>query len=186
MIFDTHAHYDDEAFDPDRGELLDSLAAAGIGAVANIGASLKSCETTLELVRRYPWMYGCLGVHPSETAQLTQEGLDWLRQALKSHPPDCGGGRDWSGLLLGRAGPYDPAEMVSQPVGPGQGAELPVVIHSRDGAKDTLDIMKEEKAGELGGVIHCFSYSKEMAREYLNMDSIWESAAWLPLRTQRS
>ena len=110
MIFDTHAHYDDEAFDPDRGELLDSLAAAGIGAVANIGASLKSCETTLELVRRYPWMYGCLGVHPSETAQLTQEGLDWLRQALKSH------------------------------------ARI-----------------------ELGGVIHCFSYSKEMAREYLNM-----------------
>ena len=78
MIFDTHAHYDDEAFDPDREELLASLAGAGIRAVANVGASLESCRTTIELTKRYPWMYGVLGVHPSETGELTDEGLSWI------------------------------------------------------------------------------------------------------------
>ena len=169
MIFDTHAHYDDEAFDPDRGELLDSLAAAGIGAVANIGASLKSCETTLELVRRYPWMYGCLGVHPSETAQLTQEGLDWLRQALKSHPRIVAVGEIGLDYYWEEPDHMTQQKWFRSQLDLARELDLPVVIHSRDGAKDTLDIMKEEKAGELGGVIHCFSYSKEMAREYLNM-----------------
>ena len=78
MIFDTHAHYDDEAFDPDREELFNSLAGAGIRAVANVGASLESCRTTIELTERYPWMYGVLGVHPSETGELTDEGLYWI------------------------------------------------------------------------------------------------------------
>ena len=169
MIFDTHAHYDDEAFDPDRGELLDSLAAAGIGAVANIGASLKSCETTLELVRRYPWMYGCLGVHPSETAQLTQVGLDWLRQALKSHPRIVAVGEIGLDYYWEEPDHMTQQKWFRSQLDLARELNLPVVIHSRDGAKDTLDIMKEEKAGELGGVIHCFSYSKEMAREYLNM-----------------
>ena len=73
MIFDTHAHYDDEAFDDDREALLGSLASQGIQAVTNVAASLKSCETTLALTEQYPFIYGAIGVHPSETAELDED-----------------------------------------------------------------------------------------------------------------
>lgn len=168
MIFDTHAHYDDEAFDSDRDQLLDGLKAAGIEAVTNIGASLASCRTTLKLVERYPWMYGAVGVHPSETAELDEEGMEWLKTAAAFErvvavgeigldyyweEPDHEIQKKWFARQLDLA-----REM-----------KLPVVIHSRDAAKDTLDLMKGEHARDLGGVIHCFSYTKETAREYMNM-----------------
>ena len=168
MIFDTHAHYDDDAFDGDREALLYGLREAGIGAVTNIGASLSSSKTTLELSKRYPWMYAAVGVHPSETAELTEAGLDWLRQAAAGErvvavgeigldyyweEPEHKIQKEWFSRQLALAGEL----------------HLPVVIHSRDAAKDTLDLMKAECARELGGVIHCFSYTVEMAREYLNM-----------------
>lgn len=168
MIFDTHAHYDDDAFDEDREALLSGLQEAGIGAVTNIGASLSSSRTTLQLSARYPWMYAAVGVHPSETAELTEEGLDWLRQAAAAErvvaigeigldyyweEPEHEIQKKWFSRQLALA-----AEL-----------KLPVAIHSRDAAKDTLDIMKAECAREFGGVIHCFSYTVEMAREYLNM-----------------
>ena len=168
MIFDTHAHYDDDAFDGDREALLFGLREAGIGAVTNIGASLSSSKTTLELSKRYPWMYAAVGVHPSETAELTEAGLDWLRQAAAGErvvavgeigldyyweEPEHKIQKEWFSRQLALAGEL----------------HLPVVIHSRDAAKDTLDLMKAECARAFGGVIHCFSYTVEMAREYLNM-----------------
>ena len=73
MIFDTHAHYDDEAFDEDREALLSGLAAGGIGTVVNVGADMESTKTTIELTKRYPFIYGAAGVHPSSTAELDEE-----------------------------------------------------------------------------------------------------------------
>lgn len=168
MIFDTHAHYDDPAFDPDREELLGSLKQAGIGAVVNIGSSLESTKTTLELTEKYPWIYGAAGVHPCDCAQLDQAGIQWLRQVCSREKivavgeigldyywdePDREIQKHWFRRQL---------ELARE-------TGLPVVIHSRDAAQDTLELMKEARAEEIGGVIHCFSYSREMAREYLNM-----------------
>ena len=168
MIFDTHAHYDDEAFDDDREALLGSLASQGIQAVTNVAASLKSCETTLALTEQYPFIYGAIGVHPSETAELDACGMDRMKAWCASEKiravgeigldyyweePEHEIQKKWFAAQLDLA----------------KELKFPVIIHSRDAAKDTLDIMKAEHAEELGGVIHCFSYTKEMAREYLNM-----------------
>ena len=168
MIFDTHAHYDDEAFDEDREELLSSLKEHGIEAVTNIGASLKSSRATLELVARYPFVYGAIGVHPNEVDELDEEGIAWLKES--SSKPGV--------VAIGEIGlDYywdEPDRKIQQKwfvrqLELAKEVDLPVVIHSRDAAKDTLDIMKSMRHGELSGVIHCFSYTKEMAREYLNM-----------------
>ena len=168
MIFDTHAHYDDEAFDGDREELLGSLQNQGIRAVTNVAASLKSCETTLALAENYDFIYGAIGVHPSETAELDENGMERLEhwcgcKKIRAvgeigldyywEEPDHEIQKKWFVRQLDLA----------------RRSRLPVIIHSRDAARDTLDIMKAEGAGEIGGVIHCFSYTKEMAREYLNM-----------------
>ena len=168
MIFDTHAHYDDEAFNEDRDAVLKSLAEHGIEAVVNVGASIQTTKNTLELMKKYPFVYGAVGVHPSETAELNDHLFDWLRHVSEEKKV----------VAIGEIGldyHWDEPEPELQKtwfvrqLGLAREKKLPVIIHSRDAAKDTLDIMKAEKAGEIGGVIHCFSYSLEMAKEYLNM-----------------
>lgn len=167
-IFDTHAHYDDEAFDSDREELIGSLKENGIGCVVNVGASISSCKTTLKLAQTYSFLYGALGVHPNETAELTESHMEWLKEALA----------DEKIVAVGEIGLdyyWDQPEREVQKkwfvrqLALSKETKLPVIIHSRDAAKDTLDIMKAEHNGATGGVIHCFSYGVEMAREYLNM-----------------
>ena len=80
MIFDSHAHYDDQAFDSDREEVLASLQKSGIGTVVNVGASLEGTRRTIELTRKYPFIYGAAGVHPSEVKELDEERFLWLRK----------------------------------------------------------------------------------------------------------
>lgn len=167
-IFETHAHYDDEAFDSDRDELLSSFIDNGIDRVVNIGASMKSSKNTLELIEKYDFMYGTIGVHPSETGELTMEDLNWLKKAA-SHEKIVAIGE------IGLDYHWDEPERDVQKewfikqIALGRELSLPLVIHSREAAKDTLDIMTAENCKEIGGVIHCYSYSKEQARNYLDM-----------------
>lgn len=169
MIFESHAHYDDEVFDADREELLGCLAANGIGTVINIGASMAGSEATVKLAGQYSFIYGAVGVHPSEVEELNEEKMERLRvlcghekvvavgeMGLDYHYPEPAKAvqKEWFERQLALAGEV----------------KLPVIIHSREAAKDTLDIMRANHAGEIGGVVHCFSYAREMAREYLNMD----------------
>lgn len=168
MIFDTHTHYDDEAFKEDRDELLRGLQQAGIEAVVNIGASIQSTKNTLELLKKYPFVYGAVGVHPNETGELNEQLMNWMKHVAEEEKV----------VAIGEIGLdyyWDEPDHETQKLwfvrqlALAREVSLPVVIHSRDAAKDTLDIIKAERAGDLGGVIHCFSYGVEMAREYLNM-----------------
>ncbi|MCM1049842.1 MAG: TatD family hydrolase [Clostridiales bacterium] len=169
MIFESHAHYDDKAFDEDREALLQSLLSNGIDTVINVGASLESCKKTIELMDKYPFIYGAIGIHPSETGELDEENFKWLKESCRHEKAVAVGeiGLDYH---------YDEPEHAVQKkwfecqLEMAKELELPVVIHSRDAAKDTLDIMKNMHAEKLGGVIHCYSYTKEIAREYLDMD----------------
>jgi len=167
-IFDTHTHYDDEKFEEDRDVLLMELEKQGIAHVVNVGASISSSKKTLELVKQYPFFYGAVGVHPSETAQLTEADIDFLRSAALQERI----------VAIGEIGLdyyWDKPEREIQKrwfirqLALAREEKLPVIIHSRDAALDTLEIMKTEKVEEIGGVIHCFSYSVEMAKLYLNM-----------------
>ena len=170
MIFDTHAHYDDEAFDEDREQLLAGFKENGIGAVTNVAASLSSCKTTLELARNHDFMYAALGVHPSESAELSDEGL-------KDIETWCTERQDGKVRAIGEIGlDYyweEPDKEIQKKwfvaqLDLARRLKLPVIIHSRDAAKDTLDIMKAEHGSDIGGVIHCFSYSPEIAKIYLD------------------
>ena len=80
MIFESHAHYDDKQFDPDREELLSSMEEHGIERVINVGSDFASCKRTLELTEQYAFVYGALGIHPSDIADLNEETYEWLRE----------------------------------------------------------------------------------------------------------
>lgn len=168
MIFDTHAHYDDEQFDEDRDELLASMQACGVEAVTNIGASLATSQNTIELTKKYPFVYGAIGVHPNEVDELNEDGIAWLKEN-SALPKIVAVGEIGLDYYWDEPGREVQKKWFLRQLELAREVKLPVVIHSRDAAKDTLDIMKSFHAESLGGVIHCFSYTKEMAREYLNM-----------------
>ncbi len=168
MIFDTHAHYDDEQFDIDRDSLLLSMKEEGIGTIVNIGANLRSSQTTLELAHKYDFVYAAVGVHPSDSAELNEENFKSLKEMCSD--PKC--------VAVGEIGLdyYWPEpdhntqkKWFVRQIDLAREVGLPVVIHSRDAAADTVDILRENNAGELGGVVHCFSYSKEIAAECVKM-----------------
>ncbi len=171
MIFESHAHYDDSRYDEDREELLASLRGQGIGAVVNVGASFDSCKKTIALTREHEFIYGALGIHPSEVPGLDEEEvLSWIWE--KSHLPKIVAigeiGLDYHDTRDGDVRQRQKHWFLRQ-LDVAKEAGLPVIIHSRDAAEDTLNLMREAHAEQLEGVVHCFSYSREMAEAYLDM-----------------
>lgn len=168
MIFDTHAHYDDEAFDEDRDELLSSMKDNNVSYITNIGADMASSGASIALAHKYNFVFAAIGVHPNEVAELNEEHMNWLRTNAS----------DSKVVAIGEIGldyywdePSADIQKVwfERQLDLAREVKLPVCIHSREAARDTLDIMKAARAEEIGGVVHCYSYHKEVAREYLNM-----------------
>ena len=170
MIFETHAHYDDDRFEEDRHEILMGLPEAGVGIVINSGASVESTKDTVELAKKYNHVYAAVGVHPSEIAELDEDFMEWMKQQAS-----------WEKTVaIGEIGldyywDKEPEVQEKQRYWFGRQIELaretglPIIVHSRDAAADTMQVMKEHHAEEIPGVIHCYSYSKEMALEFIKM-----------------
>lgn len=171
MIFDTHAHYDDDAFDIDREELLASMEAGGIGTIVNSCASIDGLDNTIALMEKYPFIYGAVGVHPDDAGEMTEEVLGKISR-MADHE---------KAVAIGEIGldyywhKEKEEHLIQQKwfraqMDLAREKKMPFIIHSREAAEDTLTIVKEYMQGGMyGGIIHCFSYSKEIAVEYLKM-----------------
>ncbi len=166
-IFDTHAHYDDRAFDEDRKEVIASLRDRKVEYFVNIGASMESSKASLEIAKKYDFAYCALGVHPEGLNGLTESDMEWLKE--NSAYEKC--------VAIGEIGldyyyEYDREEQKRwfvRQLNLAREVKLPVIIHSREACDDTLKIMQDNRAEEIGGVVHCFSYSKEIAQIYTDM-----------------
>ena len=167
MIFETHAHYDDERFEEDRDALITSMPGRGVGTIINVGASIESTKTTLALSEKYPFVYAAVGVHPSDISGLNEETFAWLKEQTKKEKVAAVGeiGLDYywdkEGHDLQKYWFIRQLELAGE-------KKLPVMIHSREAAADTMEIMKKY-GKDRNGVIHCYSYSPEMAQEYVKM-----------------
>ncbi len=165
LIFDTHAHYDDEAFDADRETLLASMPEHGVGLILDPGCDLESSRRAVELARTYPHVYAAVGWHPENCAPYTEDSLDAL----------CAWAREPKVVAIGEIGldyywEQNPPRELQQRVlrdqlALAQELDLPVIVHDREAHADSLAIVQEFPA--VRGVFHCFSGSVEMARELL-------------------
>lgn len=167
MIIDTHAHYDDGQFDTDRDELLRSMAAGGIGLIVDAGSTLESWEKIQKLTEDYPFIYGAIGIHPDEVGTLTEEHISEMEHLLDLDKIVAVGEIGLDYYWDNESHDIQKKWFISQ-LEIARKKDMPVIIHSREAAADTMDIMREY-AAEMQAVIHCYSYSVEMAKEYVKM-----------------
>lgn len=167
MIIDTHAHYDDRQFDKDRDELLKGMKDAGIGLIVNAGSTLESWKKIQELTEQYSFVYGAVGIHPDETGTLTEEHMTELERLLEHEKMVAVGEIGLDYYWDNESHDVQKHWFIRQ-LDIARRKEMPVIIHSREAAADTMEIMKEYAAG-MKAVIHCYSYSAEMAAEYVKM-----------------
>ncbi len=182
MIFDTHAHYDDPRFDEDRDALLTSMASHGIGHIINVGAEMNGCRNTVSLVAAYPFLYGAVGVHPDGAHTFDEACLNELRELSKRERIIAIGEIGLDYAYLSEPDEEEAARIKEEQkrcftmqLELARERCLPVFIHSRDAAADTMALMKEHtkkakaEGSFRGGIIHCYAYSPEMAEEYVSM-----------------
>lgn len=170
MIFETHAHYDDDRFAEDRREVIGDLPHRGISPVINVGASIESTKTTLKLAEEYDFIYAAVGVHPSDIADLNEETFAWLSDQTK-HTKAVAVGEIGLDYYWDKEPEVQKRQRYwfARQMDLARDAGLPVIIHSRDAGKDTISVMQEVHAEEIPGVVHCYSYSPEMAKEFISM-----------------
>ena len=160
-LFDTHAHYNDDAFDQDRKGLLDALPDAGVGAVVIPGVDVESSRSALALAENRPWLFAAAGIHPEDCAGCTAADFSAIRDLC----------REKKVVAIGEIGldyywAENPPKEFQQMVFRRQlelalELELPVIVHDREAHGDSLEIVKEFPG--VRGVFHCFSGSPEMA-----------------------
>lgn len=168
MIFDTHAHYESDAFDEDRDILLSSMKDAGVEYIVNVGASMESSQKSLELAEKYPFMYAAVGVHPDDVGELNEEKYAQLKE-WSNHPKVKAIGEIGLDYYWNKEKHELQKHWFMRQMELAHERKLPMIVHSREAAKDTLDMVIAAKPLDLSGIIHCYSYSVEQAREYLNM-----------------
>ncbi|MCR1850862.1 TatD family hydrolase [Paraclostridium sordellii] len=169
MLFDSHAHLNDERFDEDREELINSLKAKGVDLVLNPGACIETSKSSVELANKYDFIYAAVGVHPHDVGEMTEDDIKTLRKlALENEKVKAIGeiGLDYY---------YDnsPREIqkkwFKRQIELANELKLPIIIHDRDAHGDTFEIIKNTKSPEIGCVLHCYSGNVELAKEYVKM-----------------
>jgi len=168
MLFDSHAHYDDEAFDNDRDEVLLSLNENGVSNIINIGADMPSSIESVSLAEKYGFIYAAVGVHPHSSEGFSEADVEILYKMTKNKKV----------VSIGEIGLdyfYDNSPRDEQKkafimqMHLAKKANLPVIIHDRDAHSDCLEILKNEGIIDTGGVMHCYSGSIEMAKIILDL-----------------
>ncbi|PYG89201.1 TatD DNase family protein [Ruminiclostridium sufflavum DSM 19573] len=167
MIFDTHAHYDDEKFDEDRDSLLRELHKNGVSYILNASSSLESLAANMELAEKYDFVYIALGIHPEYADRITEAVLDKIRVLSKNKKVAAIGeiGLDY---YYGEPSADVQKKWFERQIELARELGLPVIIHDREAHGDTINIIKKTKAYQVGGIFHCFSGSTEMAMEMLD------------------
>lgn len=174
MIFESHAHYDDRQFDVDRETLLENLPFQNVGVIVNVGSDIRSSKESITLAHQYDYIYAAIGVHPDEVDTMKEADMEELSHMAKEDKVVAIGeiGLDYF-RKEGNAYKSVQKEWFCRQLDLAKEIEKPVIIHSRDAAEDTIQILrdfrKENPQIENPGVIHCYSYSPELAKEYVAM-----------------
>jgi len=169
-LIDTHAHLDDRKFAADLPEVIARAQAAGVRKIVNIGYNRESIRTTLELAHTYPFVYAAIGCHPTDAAEYDDELEAWLAHLVRQEEKVVAIGEvglDYHWDTVPREVQH---QVFRRQIALARRLGVPLVIHNREADEDTVRILEEEGAAEVGGVMHCFAGDWEMAKRCLDMN----------------
>jgi len=169
MFIDTHVHLNADQYEEDLQEVIDRALEAKVERMVVIGFDRKTIERTMQLIEQYDFVYGVIGWHPVDAIDCTQQDLEWIEQ-LASHPKIVGIGETGLDYYWDKSPKDIQQELFRKQIQLAQKINLPIVIHNRDATGDVVQILREENAASVGGVMHCFSGSVETARECIAMN----------------
>lgn len=169
MLFDTHAHLNAADFTDDLEEVIERAGNVGVSDIVVVGFDRPTIERTMELVEKYDHIYGCIGWHPVDAVDCTEEDLQWIEQLCK-HPKIVAYGEIGLDYHWDKSPKDVQQRLFREQIRLAKKLRLPIAIHTRDAMEDTVTILKEEHAEEVGGIMHCFSGSVETARECMKMN----------------
>lgn len=166
MLFDTHAHFDDERFDGDRHITIMKAYESGVSRILNASSDIKSCEASISLAQQYSFVYAAIGIHPHYAADFDEKTEERLAN-LAANPRVVAIGE----IGLDYYYENSPRNMQQicfiKQVNLAKSLNMPIIVHNRDAHEDVMEIIKRENAKQVGGVFHCYSGSVEMARELI-------------------
>lgn len=168
MLFDTHTHLDAIQFDEDRAETIQRARENGVSRMINIGFNRETIPTTMKLAEDYDFIYAAVGWHPQDAITMKNEDLDWIAQ-LCDHEKVVAIGEIGLDYYWDTSPKDVQHEVFRKQIGLARSLNMPICIHNRDAHEDVVKILREEKASEVGGVLHSFSGSWEIAKMCLNM-----------------
>lgn len=166
MIFDTHAHYDDEAFESDREELLNSMHESGVLGIVNASADINSSLSSAKLSEKYPYVFAAVGVHPENLDGLSEDYTEQIKKIATEHKKVVAIGEIGLDYHFRLDNKEKQIEVFENQVKLANFLDLPVIVHDREAHKDTFDILKKYNPK---GIVHCFSGSVEMAKEIVKL-----------------
>jgi TatD DNase family protein len=169
MLFDTHVHLNAEQYNEDLQDVIDRALAEGVTNMVVVGFDEVTIKKAIELAESYDFLYASVGWHPVDAIDMTEEHLAWLKE-LASHPKVVALGEMGLDYHWDKSPKDIQKEVFRKQIRLAKEVNLPIIIHNRDATADIVEILKEENAGEVGGIMHCFSGSVETALECVDMN----------------
>ncbi|EZX15983.1 MULTISPECIES: TatD family hydrolase [Mammaliicoccus] len=169
MLIDTHVHLNADQYDEDLQEVIDRALEEGIDRMFVVGFDTNTIERTMKLIDEYDFIYGIIGWHPVDAIDCTEERLQWIEE-LSKHPKIIGIGEMGLDYHWDKSPKDIQKEVFRKQIALAKRVQLPIIIHNREATQDCVDILKEENASEVGGIMHSFSGSNEIADEILKMN----------------
>jgi TatD DNase family protein len=169
MLFDTHVHLNAEQFEEDLEEVIGRAQSEGVSHMVVVGFDRPTITRAMELAEAYEFIYACVGWHPVDAIDMTDEDLAWIEE-LAAHPKVVAIGEMGLDYHWDKSPKDVQKDVFRRQIRLAKKVKLPIVIHNRDATADVVEILREEGAGEVGGIMHCYSGSVEVAKECLDMN----------------
>lgn len=166
MLFDSHAHLDDGRFDANRDQILEEARANGVELILNPGADLATSIKAVALAKKYEMIYAAVGVHPHDVKDMGEETINRLRE-LTQEPKVIAIGEIGLDYYYDHSPREQQRYWFERQIHLAKELKLPMIIHDRDAHQEVYDMLKANNAGEYGCVMHCYSGSLELAKQYI-------------------
>ncbi len=169
MLFDTHVHLNAEQFKEDRDEVIQRAKDEGVEYMVVVGFDRQTIPLAIEIAESHDNIYAAVGWHPVDAIDMEDMDLDWLEE-LSSHPKVVALGEMGLDYHWDKSPADVQKEVFRKQIHLAKKVNMPIIIHNREATQDIVDILKEEKAEEVGGIMHCYSGSVEIAEECVKMN----------------